>query len=102
MSYKYVIQVRRNNALMRKVSGAMGQIFEHLNMDENSLHILEDLSLIEAPKPLTKKQRNEICDHLMAKAREENVTEILGFECVPYEESIAARTRKEAKCRLKT
>ena len=87
--HKYAIQRRFQTDLTKKVGGAMGRIFEHI--DGDSLHVNEAISVIAAPKPLTKKKRNELCAFLLKKAREEGDTETLSFECVPYNESIEAR-----------
>ena len=86
---KYVIQRRYQTDLAKKVGGALDKIFEHIN--GNSLHINEVITEIEAPKPLTKKQRNELCAHLLKRTKQEGDTETLAFECVPYSESIIAK-----------
>ena len=91
MVNKYVIQRRYQTELAKKVGGALDKIFEHI--DGNSLHINEEISIIEAPKPITKKKRNELCAYLLKRAREDGDKETLSFECVPYQESMRARVK---------
>lgn len=87
--YKYVIQRRYQTELAKKVGGALDRMFEHI--DGNSLHINESISVIEAPKPITKKKRNELCAYLLQRAKQDGDKETLSLECVPYGESIEAR-----------
>ena len=89
MSYTYVIQRRYQTELAKKVGGALGRMFEYI--DGESLHINEAVTMLEAPKPLTKKKRTELCAYLMEKARQDGDGETISFECVPYAESIEAR-----------
>ncbi len=86
---KYVIQRRYQTELAKKVGGALGGIFEHI--DGNSFHINEVITEIEAHKPLTRKQRSELCAHLLKQTKQDGDTETLAFECVPYSESIIAK-----------
>ena len=85
---QYVIQRRYQTELAKKVGGALGKIFDHV--DGNSLHVNEVISAIESPKPLTKKQRDKLCTYLLGKAKQDGDTETLSFECVPYSESMIA------------
>ena len=89
---KYVIQRRYQTELAKKVGGALGKMFQHIEGD--SLHINEEISVIEALKPLTKRDRNRICTHLLQKTREDGDKETMSFECVPYSESIRGRAAK--------
>ncbi len=84
---RYVIQRRYQTELVKKVGGALDKMFEEI--DGNSLHINGVVSVIEAPKPITKKKRNELCAYLLKETRGDGET--LGFECVPYVESIQSR-----------
>jgi len=90
--YKYVLQVRRQNHPMKMVGRTLGDMFQHVN--GKSLHVLEDVSILEAPKPLTKKKQKELCNGLMAKVKADGTTDILGFKVVPYEESIVGRMER--------
>lgn len=87
--YKYVIQRRYQTELAKKVGGALDKIFEYIN--GNSLHILEEISVIEAPLPLTKKDIKKLCTYLLERAREDGDTETMSFECVPYKESMRGK-----------
>lgn len=89
MEYRYVVQRRYQTELAKKVGGALDMIFEHIN--GKSLHINEAISVLNAPKPLTKKKRDEPCAFLLDKAKQDGDKETLGFECVPYGKSIIAR-----------
>ncbi len=86
MAHQYVIQRRFQTELAKKVGGALDKIFEHI--DGNSLHILEEVSVIESPKPLPKGKIKELCAYLLEKTREEGDKETLSFECVHYKESM--------------
>ena len=97
--YRYVIQRRYQTELAKKVGGALDKMFQHI--DGNSLHILEDISLIEAGKPLTKRDKGRISAHLLQKAKEEGYDGTLGFEVVPYEESIQAKAERKIQDKLK-
>ncbi len=86
---KYVIQRRYQTELVKKIGGALDKIFERI--DGNSLHILEEISVIKAPKPITKKKRSELCTYLLKRAKEDGDEGTMSFECVSYNESMRAR-----------
>lgn len=92
MAYRYVIQRRFQTELAEKVGGAMGQIFDNKSLE--SLHVNETITEISAPKPLTKKKRNELCHYLLKQARMDGDEETISFECVPYNESMMAKATK--------
>lgn len=91
---KYVVQRRFQNELMGKVGGALDSIFEHI--DGKTLHICESISVLEAKKKLTAKQKADLCNMLLNKAKEDGDTETLSFEVVPYSESVIAQANREA------
>lgn len=93
MAYTYVIQRRYQTEPAKKVGGALGKIFEYI--DVNSLHVLEEISVIEAPKSLAKAKIKELCTYLLKRAKEDGDKETLSFECVPYHESMRAKAEEK-------
>lgn len=87
--YRYVVQRRFQTELCKKVGGALDRMFQHIN--GNSLHVLEEVSVLTAQKPIPKSRIEELCTFLLDKAREEGDTETLSFEVVPYNESLTAK-----------
>ena len=99
LKHKYAIQRRYQTEVAKKVGGALDRIFEYIN--GKSLHVNETISIIESPKPITKKKRDELCAYLLDKAKQDGDKETLAFECVPYSESIEARAGEDKHARNK-
>ncbi len=84
----YVLQRRYQTELTGKVGGALGRIFEHLADSELSLH--EEVTHLEAPNKLTRKQITHICAEMLRQTKEGGDTETISFDIVPLAESIGA------------